>query len=136
MAQSNVRLPDPLASRMAAASKKHRYSTPSAFVRAAIEEKLDDRNGLDAEERIAATLERLSQEIRRLGTALQAEFALLDALARVVLLCVPEPPADVHSQALAIAKERHQKLLKMAALNMQGETRAAVAHLVNHGKRE
>jgi Arc/MetJ-type ribon-helix-helix transcriptional regulator len=129
-------LPDPLAQRVVAASKRQRYSSPSAFIRAAIEEKLDDRKGLDAEERIAATMERLSQEIRRLGTALQAEFSLLDALARVVLLCVPEPPADVHPQALAIAKERHQKLLKMAALNMQGESRAAVAHLVNYGKRE
>lgn len=77
MAQSNVRLTDPLAARMVAASKKLQYSTPSAFVRAAIEEKLDGRNGQQAEERIAATLDRLSQEIRRLGTALQAEFHCL-----------------------------------------------------------
>jgi Arc/MetJ-type ribon-helix-helix transcriptional regulator len=136
MAERNLRLPDQLAARIAEASKKQRYPTPSAFIRDAIEEKLEGRNGHESEDRIAATLERLGQELRRLGTALQAEFALLDALCRVVLLCVPEPPPEVHSQALANAKERHQKLLKMAALSMHGDARATVTQLVSHGKRE
>ena len=136
MAQRNLRLPDPLATRIAELSKKQRYATPSAFIRSAIEEKLDGRNGQEAEDRIAATLERLGQELRRLETALQAQFALLDALCRVVLLCVPEPPPEVHAQALANAKERHRKLLKMAALSMHGEARAAVTDLASHGKRQ
>jgi Arc/MetJ-type ribon-helix-helix transcriptional regulator len=80
MAQRNLRLPDPLAARIAELSKKQRYATPSAFIRSAIEEKLDGRNGQEAEDRIAATLERLGQELRRLETALQAQFALLDAV--------------------------------------------------------
>ena len=136
MAQRNLRLPDPLAARIAELSKKQRYATPSAFIRSAIEEKLDGRNGQEAEDRIAATLERLGRELRRLETALQAQFALLDALCRVVLLCVPEPPPEVHAQALANAKERHRKLLKIAALSMHGEARAAVTDLVSHGKRQ
>ena len=135
MAQRNLRLPDRLAARIAEASKKQRYPTPSAFIRDAIEEKLKGRNGHESEDQIAATLERLGQELRRLGTALQAEFALLDALCRVVLLCVPEPPPEVHTQALANAKERHQKLLKMAALSMHGDAGATVADLASHGKR-
>jgi len=136
MAQRNLRLPDPLAARIAELSKKQRYATPSAFIRSAIEEKLDGHNGQEAEDRIAATLERLGQELRRLETALQAQFALLDALCRVVLLCVPQPPPEVHAQALANAKERHRKLLKMAALSMHGEARAAVTDLASHGKRQ
>jgi predicted DNA-binding protein len=136
MAQRNLRLPDLLAARIAAVSKKS-GCTPSAFIRGAIEERLNGANNShDAEARIAATLERLGHEIRNLGTALQAEFSLLDALARVVLLCVPEPPPAVHAQALAVAKERHQKLLKMAALNMQGDARSTVSNLISHGTRE
>src|SRR5439155_121885 len=134
MAHRNFRLPDPLANRIVQVAEKQGYASTSAFIRAAIEEKLDSRRENGSEERIVATLERLGQELRRLGTALQAEFALVDALARVVLLCVPEPPAEVHAQALASAKERHQKLLKMAAVNMQGEARATVTRLVGHAE--
>jgi hypothetical protein len=68
-----------------------------------------------------------------LDTAHQAEFALLDALARVVLHCLPEPAMEIREQALAKVKERHQRLLKMAALNMQGDARAALMELVEHG---
>jgi len=38
------------------------------------------------------------------------EFAFLDALARVILHCLPEPQAEIRDQAMAKAKERHQKL--------------------------
>src|SRR5215475_1142049 len=135
MAHRTVRLPDQLAARISETSKKQRYPTPSAFIRDAIEEKLEGRNGNDSEDRIAATLERLGQELRRLETALQTQFALLDALCRVVLLCIPEPPPEMHAQALANAKERHQKLLKMATLSMHNEARATVTNLVSHGQR-
>jgi hypothetical protein len=50
------------------------------------------------EQRIAGTLERLGKEIRRVSTVQDAQFALVDAIARVILLCLPEPPADFHSQ--------------------------------------
>ena|SRR5215475_7344418 len=86
-----------------------------------------------AEQRIAGTLEQLRKELRRLGTAQHAQFALIDTLARVLLLCLPEPPQEVHSQALANAKQRHQKLLRAAALSMRGDARADLANLVTNG---
>jgi hypothetical protein len=38
----------------------------------------------------------------------------------------------VHAEALARAKERHDRLLKMTALSMKGNARAILAELVNH----
>ena len=46
---------------------------------------------------------------------------------------MPEPPAEVRDQVLAKVKERHQRLLNMAALNMQGDSRAALMELVESG---
>jgi Arc/MetJ-type ribon-helix-helix transcriptional regulator len=136
MAQKTVRLPNPVQKRLTAEAHKRGYPTTSALIRAAIENELDGRQAAfdAAEQRIAGTLERLGKEIRRLDTAQHAQFALIDALARVILLCMPDPPADVRSQALASAKHRHQKLLRAAALSMRGDARTALTTLVSHGQ--
>jgi Arc/MetJ-type ribon-helix-helix transcriptional regulator len=130
MAPTTVRLPKPLSDRIGKELRKRGYSSLSAFIRIAVKNELDGR---DSEDRLASTIERFARELRRLDTAHQAEFALLDALARVVLHCMPEPPAEVRDQVLAKVKERHQRLLKMAALNMQGDSRAALMELVERG---
>ena len=130
MAPTTVRLPRSLSDRIAKELRKRGYSSLAAFIRIAIQNELDGR---DAEDRLTSTMERFSRELRRLDTAHQAEFALLDALARVVLHCLPEPPMEIRDQALTRVKERHQRLLKMAALNMQGDARAALMELVEHG---
>jgi hypothetical protein len=134
MGQKSIRLPGPIQKRLAGEARKRGLPTTSALIRTAIENELDGREAaLDAtEQRIASTLERWGKELRRIGTAQHAQFALVDALARVILLCLPEPPADVHPQALANAKQRHHKLLRAAALSMRGDARTALANLVNH----
>jgi Arc/MetJ-type ribon-helix-helix transcriptional regulator len=136
MAQKTIRLPAPMQKRLAAEVRKRGFPSMAALIRAAIKNELEGREASQdaAEQRIAGTLERLGKEIRRVGTAQHAQFALVDALARVILLCVPEPPADVHSQALANAKQRHHKLLRIAALSMRGDARTALANLVSHGE--
>ena len=136
MAQKSVRLPNPTQKRLAEEARKRGYPSASALIRAAIANELEGREiALDAtEQRIAGTLERLGKELRRVGTVQHAQFALIDALARILLLCLPEPPPEVHSQALASAKQRHQKLLRVAALSMRGDARAALASLVTDGE--
>lgn len=136
MGQKSVRLSSPIEKRLAAEARKRGYPTASALIRAAIENELEGREAaLDAtEQRIAGTLERLGKELRRVDTAQHAQFALIDTLARVILLCVPEPAADVHPQALANAKQRHHKLLRAAALSMRGDARTALANLVQHAE--
>src|SRR5579885_3322751 len=86
-----------------------------------------------AEARIAASLERQGREIRRLATALHAHFAMTDTLAKVILLCVPEPPSDVYDQAKARAKARYERFLKSVAFSMKGDSRAALLELVQNG---
>jgi Arc/MetJ-type ribon-helix-helix transcriptional regulator len=130
MAPTTVRLPKPLSDRIGRELRKRGYSSLGAFIRIAVKNELDGR---ESEDRLASTIERFARELRRLDTAHQAEFALLDALARVVLHCLPEPPAEVRDQVSAKVKERHQRLLKMAALNMQGDSRAALMELVESG---
>jgi len=132
--QKTIRLSNPNQKRLAEEARKRGYTSASALIRAAITNELEGREAaLDAtEQRIAGSLDRLGKELRRVGTAQQAQFALIDALARAILLCLPEPPPESHSQALANAKQRHHKLLRMAALGMRGDARAALADLVTH----
>ena len=130
MAPTAVRLPRSVSDRIAKELRKRGYPSLAAFIRIAVQNELDGR---DAEERLTSTMERFSRELRRLDTAHQAEFALLDALAGVVLHCLPEPPMEIRDQALTKVKERHQRLLKMAAVNMQGDARAALMELVERG---
>jgi Arc/MetJ-type ribon-helix-helix transcriptional regulator len=130
MAPTTVRLPQSVSERITKELRHRGYVSVSTFIRTAVQNELDGR---DIEHSLTSTLERFARELRRLDAAHQAEFALLDALARILLHCLPEPPTDVRDQNLAKVKERYQRLLKMAALNMQGDSRAALLELVEHG---
>jgi Arc/MetJ-type ribon-helix-helix transcriptional regulator len=136
MGQKTIRLSTPIQKRLDGEARKRGFPSASALIRAAIANELEGREAaLDAtEQRIAGTLERLGKELRRVNTAQHAQFALIDALARVLLLCLPEPPNEVHSQAMASAKQRHQKLLRAAALSMRGDARTALAKLAANGE--
>ncbi len=135
MPKRDIRLNDNLHRRVADEYRQRGFTSASAFIRAAIENELGGR-GEDlsqAEARIAASLERHGREIRRLATALHAHFALTDALAKVILLCVPEPPSDAYDQAKARAKARYERFLKSVAFSMKGDSRAALLELVQNG---
>ena len=54
----------------------------------------------------------------------------MDAFAKAVLTCVPEPPPDARPQAIARAKERYDRLVKSAGQEMSGDARAAMQDLV------
>jgi len=135
MAQFAFRLPESLAESVAKVIRENGYASLSAFMRTAIQNELKRRaqtEELEKQQTIAASLEAHGKDLAMLRSVLQAQFALTDALARVILHCMPEPPAEVHSQALARGKERHDKLLKMTAVSMKGNARALLAELVNH----
>ncbi|HEX4133795.1 MAG TPA: hypothetical protein VHY84_04165 [Bryobacteraceae bacterium] len=46
----------------------------------------------------------------------------------------PEPPADAKAQAVARARERHDRLLKTVGRSMLGDSAAAMQDLVSHGQ--
>ena len=124
-----------LNNRIAAAAKKSGFSSHSAFIRAAIERELAGREcGVDAaEQRIAASLDRMAREIRNLRIGQQALFAFVDVLAKTFLTCVPEPPRDVHDQAVARGKARYDRFLKSVGMAMVGDSQAAMAELLGRG---
>jgi hypothetical protein len=109
------------------AAKAKGYSSPSAFIRTAIRNELHGREELiGIEERISGSFERLSGENLRLSRAVQALFALVEALSKTVLTCVPEPPAEARPQAVALAKDRYHRLIQSAAAGMSGDSRDAM----------
>jgi hypothetical protein len=115
------------------AARSRGYRSPSAFVRTAIRNELHGREELTGiEERIIGSFERLSNDNFRLSRTLQALFALVDALSKTVLTCVPEPPTDARPQAIAIARDRYHRLIKSAGLAMSGEARASLEELLSH----
>ena len=77
-------------------AKKRGFSSSSAFIRHAVDQELSVRQAalVGAEERLAGDVEQVRREVFRLGRAQQALFAYLDTLAKTLLTCVPEPPAD------------------------------------------
>ncbi len=116
------------------ASKTKGYASPSAFIRAAIRNELDGRAELTGtEERMGAGFDRVSRDIFRVGRGQQALFALVDAFAKAILTCVPEPPPEARPQAIARAKDRYDRLVKAAGQAMSGDARAAMQDLVDHG---
>jgi hypothetical protein len=113
-----------------AAAKTRGYTSPSSFIRTAIRNELHGRDELvGIEGQITVSFERLSDESRRLSRAVQALFALVEALSKTVLTCVPEPPAEARPQAIALAKERYHRLIQSAAAAMSGDSRAALEFL-------
>lgn len=115
------------------AAKARGYTSPSAFIRTAIRNELHGREELTGiEERISGSFERLSNENFRLSRAVQALFALVEALSKTVLTCVPEPPANVKPHAVALARERYNRLIKSAGVAMSGDSRATMEDLLRH----
>ena len=114
------------------AAKEKGYKSPSAFIRAAIRNEMDGRaEWTDFEQRLGAGVDRTNDEIVRIGRGQQAVMALLDALTKTVLTCIPEPPLDARTQAVARARERYDRLIKSAGRAMAGDGHAAIREPVS-----
>ena len=136
MTQRAIRFSEKTDKGIQEATRKHGFSSPTAFIRHSVEQELAGRSDelVGAEERIAASIEQVRQELFRLGRAQQAMFAFLDSLAKVVLTCVPEPCGEALEAAVARARGRHARLLKSAGQAMVGDSQLAMQDLVNHGE--
>jgi Arc/MetJ-type ribon-helix-helix transcriptional regulator len=136
MSQWTVRIPDEMADQIRHAAQERGFSSPRAFMREAIRKELQSRAGPveEIEARIAGSLDRLAIELRRVATTQQAQFALTDALAKLFLVCVPEPPNDTVGHARSRAMARYDRFLKSVANSMTGGSRAALTELVGNGQ--
>ena len=72
--------------------KTRGYTSPSAFIRAAIENELNGRPALTkTEDLITGGFEGISRDNIRIVRSQQALHALLDTFVKTVLTCLPEP---------------------------------------------
>jgi Arc/MetJ-type ribon-helix-helix transcriptional regulator len=114
------------------AAKAKGYTSPSAFIRAAIRNEMNGPGEwTEFEQRVASGIERTNEEVARIGRGQQAALALLDALTKTVLTCIPEPPPGARTQAVARARERYDRLIKSAGRAMAGDGQAAIRELVS-----
>jgi Arc/MetJ-type ribon-helix-helix transcriptional regulator len=136
MKPRTIRFSEKTAKALEEASHQRGFASSSAFIRYAVEQELtgreDDLTG--AEERLAGSIEAVRRHLFRVMRVQQALFAYLDTLTKTFLTCVPEPPADAKAQAVARAKERHDRLLKSAGRAMVGESKLAMHDLTEHAE--
>jgi hypothetical protein len=128
-----MRLSDATYKAVVQAAKVRSYDSPSAFMRAAVEKELrgPDATLDESEQRITASLERYSKQVRRVSTGQQALFAYVDALAKVILSTLPDADEDTRQAAAARGKLRYSRFIKSVGANMVGDAQAALSELVD-----
>ena len=109
-----------------AAAKARDFASPSAFMRAAVEKELRGTDATlgESEQRIGASLEKYSKQVRRVSTGQQALFAYVDALAKVILSTLPDTDENTRKGAVARGKLRYSRFLKSVGANMVGDAKA------------
>jgi len=114
-------------------AKERGYASTTALIRGAIRNELTGRESeaSGAEQRTAATLERLSRDLFHAIRAQQALFAVVDTLVKTFLTCVPEPPQEGMSQSVARARGRYERFVKSAGQTMVGDSQT-LNGLINH----
>ena len=103
------------------------FSSLAAYVRDLIEK--DNRSTSESERleaSVAASIDRMAKEVRRLHSTNQALFALTDSLVRLFLTCTPEPPPEALDATKRRAKLRYDRFILSVAQNMSGDSRSAL----------
>ena len=137
MPRRTIRLPNAIDDKIDGAAKLRGYSSPSAFLRAAIKKEVSERTegtGVSIEQ-IVGSLVGIQRSTGRLERAQQALFALVDSLTKAFLTCVPEPRGVALEPALSEARNRHARLLSTAGHAMHSDSMNAMEDLMNAGEK-
>ena len=103
------------------------FSSLAAYVRDLIEK--DSRSTSESERleaSVAASIDRMAKEVRRLHSSNQALFALTDSLVRLFLTCTPEPSPEALDATKRRAKLRYDRFMLSVAQNMTGDSRSVL----------
>jgi hypothetical protein len=107
------------------------FDSVAALVRTILEQDLRKASQQDQlESTVAASIDRMAKELRRLHNANQALFALTDSLVRLFLTCTPEPPSESLEATKRRAKLRYDRFLLSVAQNMTGDARATLLEVL------
>lgn len=136
MPKRTIRLTDAIDQQVHSTAKLRGYSTPTAFVRAAIKKELDELEvGAAANEKILGYIREVRQDVRRVERAQQVLFALVDSFAKVFVTCVSEPHGIAMETALGEARKRHARLLTNAGQAMLSDSIVAMEDLMSRGQK-
>jgi Arc/MetJ-type ribon-helix-helix transcriptional regulator len=126
----SIRISRELDTQLDVAAKQRGFRSVSALLRAAVEKELKSQNGDEQDHKVAASVDRLFRELRRVVRAQQAQFAYLDSLTKVLLTCVPEPSGETVEAAVARARFRYDRLIKAAGRTLSGESGVTLQELL------
>jgi hypothetical protein len=128
-----LRLPHDQMVQMKRTAHARGFRSANAYIQTVLARDLRSSNDddIDRDTFIAASIDRLSKDIRTLHTVHQAQFALTDSLTRLFLTCIPEPPPQAFEQAKRQAKLRYSRFLLSVAQNMSSDTRVTLAELTD-----
>lgn len=133
----SVRLDAELNRRVEQAARQSGFVNPSAFIREAVKRfSTEYEKPTDAEERIAASVERILDEIRKVRRVQHAVFAFTDAQTKMLLTCIAEPPKEIYDQAVARGKLRYDRFLKSVGMGLAGDSGDAMKLLLGHGEQD
>jgi hypothetical protein len=134
MTRFDIRLSDEIAEQIHKTVSERGFESVTAFIRQAISDELRNASPPlgELEARLAGSYDRLTKEVRRLQTAQQAQYAIMDSFVRLFLMCVPEPSGNAVDPAKARAASRYHNFLKNVARNMTGNAGAALEQLLSH----
>ena len=134
----SVRLDVEMSGRVERAAREHGFSSSSAFIREAIQRAVSGQESAAeaAEQRIAASIDRAVNEIRKVRRVQQAAFAFTDAQVKMLLTCIAEPPREAYDQAVARGKLRYDRFLKSVGMGMTGDSDSAMKELLNRAEEE
>jgi len=114
-----IRMSEATLQKLAAAAQAAGHRSVSALMRAILDREAADESG--PEQRIAATLDQMRQEIGTLRNGLKSQhedlsalFMLVDSLAKLLATVLPEAGTD----ARARGQKRYELLLKTAATGL------------------
>ena len=130
-----LRLPNDQMTVMKRTAQARGFRSANAYVQAVLAKDLRDSTSdqADREAFVAASLDRLSRELRTVHTAQQALFAAVDSLTRLFLTCIPEPPPEGLDQAKRRARLRYDRFLLSVAQNMTADSRVTLTELIDRG---
>ena len=126
----------------AAKTRDYAASLRAQFMRPAVGKELrgaDADTRMASEQRISASLEKYSKQVRRVstGSRLSSPMRKADALAKVILSTLPGTDEDTRKAAdVARGKLRYSRFLKSVGANMAGDAQAALMELVNRAPEE
>ncbi len=139
MMKRSFRFQDELMEAIKDTAKKRGYKSTNAFMVEAAQNEIERGNSAmrESEKRVAATIDTLTREIRKLNNGQQVQIAFQDAVIKFLLTCIPElPEGDVLEESRAKARIRYEKFLRSITHSLSGgNLKTILAELITDAER-